>query len=155
MKNEKGKNRRLPGGATPGRITNYELRIARGVACFPLTLIPLTLSPATEVHRRSSENTIQSRRDAYHFVAAQFNDLTIQQFNFSRPLIRPVGMKKEGGKGRRLPSGSAPAEPYRGARRPLTNSPRNRRLDTSRLCRDYSATGTGMTNCPAGWHASP
>ena len=55
MKNEEG--RRLSGGAASAeKIKNYELRITncRG-ACFPLTLLPLTLSPATEAHRRSTE----------------------------------------------------------------------------------------------------
>ena len=59
MKNEKGKMKKERGERPPvaewlraiEKIKNYELRIIRRLACIPLTLTPLTLSPAIDLHR--------------------------------------------------------------------------------------------------------
>jgi len=59
MKKEKGKKKKERGKGPPvaewlraiEKIKNYELRIIRRLACIPLTLTPLTLSPAIDLHR--------------------------------------------------------------------------------------------------------
>jgi hypothetical protein len=78
MEKEKGKRSRLP--AREGiirRMPWQKLRITNCPWGDTLPLNPYTLNPFPG-HRRSTKNTIQSRRDAYHFVVAQFNQSTIQ-----------------------------------------------------------------------------
>ncbi len=66
-----------------GGIKNYELRITNcrrwHASPYPFTLTPLTLSSATEPHRRSTENPINPEGMP---TTSWWHNSTNQQFNF-------------------------------------------------------------------------